>query len=517
MHAPNVRPYNSYVKYVCFTLNNPGVSGAEYARKLGDLKSIKAFVFQLEKGSEGTPHFQGYLEMGTSRTFSLVKKLLGGRVHLEKRKGSPQQAIEYCKKCCTEFYKTKAHKDECSKERIDGPWENGDFTLKSEQGRRTDLEKVVQTIQDTNSLREVVRCHPTSCIRYSKGIQFVYTNLKAPTSNKVPRVVLYYGETGTGKTRCALSGSTAFKKSGSNQWFDGYDNEDTLVIDDFGGKLARMPLTDLLVYLDRYAVKLPVKGSFVDRNCSRIIVTTNIHPRQWYDYSARESHYAALKRRFSEVIYFTMDGAYTQDKDQFFDDYVEFNQSYLSTDKQVSRPWDIASQDHIEVTSQDDSADQVSVEETAIASFDHTSAFSIPAMVELDANQRQMICSSSLSNVVSSPADAETISCEDLTIDEKIEQARLRNDYIDLTQMSGSFSDDDDEDLTLEDSELSVDDDPYDDESYNPYDEYALASISTPEDVMGQVHDCSVCSQDGCKTPPHSISCRCFKCLNYGS
>ena len=46
----------------CFTMNNPLISGDDLAEKLKKAENVKGFVFQLEEGTNGTEHFQGYLE-----------------------------------------------------------------------------------------------------------------------------------------------------------------------------------------------------------------------------------------------------------------------------------------------------------------------------------------------------------------------------------------------------------------------------------------------------------------------
>jgi len=81
------------VKDWCFTLNNP---------RTKDHKRVQSWVFnymvyQLEVGSEGTPHFQGFVQFPTGQRLKQLKKL-DKRVHWEPRRGSAYQASHYCKK-----------------------------------------------------------------------------------------------------------------------------------------------------------------------------------------------------------------------------------------------------------------------------------------------------------------------------------------------------------------------------------------------------------------------------------
>lgn len=54
-------------------------------------------IFQFEIGEkEGTPHFQGYIELKEKSSLSSLKRELGlNQLHIEPRKGSQEEAIAY--------------------------------------------------------------------------------------------------------------------------------------------------------------------------------------------------------------------------------------------------------------------------------------------------------------------------------------------------------------------------------------------------------------------------------------
>lgn len=74
---------------------------------------IKCAVVQKEKCPDsGREHFQGYLQLLAPSRLNAVKKILNeDTAHLEVRKGTPQQAWDYCTK---------------EESRVDGPWTFGD-------------------------------------------------------------------------------------------------------------------------------------------------------------------------------------------------------------------------------------------------------------------------------------------------------------------------------------------------------------------------------------------------------
>ncbi len=80
--------------------------------------------------------------------FSTVKRWFP-RVHLEKMRGNPEQNLEYC-----------------SKEDLN-PFTCGDIP---KPGKRTDLHDVAEMIKDGCTMMELADIHPTSIIKYHRGI-----------------------------------------------------------------------------------------------------------------------------------------------------------------------------------------------------------------------------------------------------------------------------------------------------------------------------------------------------------
>ena len=57
-----------------FTLNNPDILPDEYLEKAKAWKDLRYIIFQLEKGEQGTEHYQGYVMFGKQRTFASLQK-----------------------------------------------------------------------------------------------------------------------------------------------------------------------------------------------------------------------------------------------------------------------------------------------------------------------------------------------------------------------------------------------------------------------------------------------------------
>ncbi len=328
--------------YYVFTLNNPLVSAEELAEVFAAHPQFKFLAFQKEKAPDtGTVHYQGYVGFKRAVRFSIPKSLLP-TAHWEIKKGTHRQALDYN---TLEFYKGKP------KGRIAGPWLSGTFPpLDQRPGKRNDIQAVVDSIKTATSFRQVVTEHTGLYIKYHKGIEKAWQWLGTSLAAKVtPRVYLFFGLTGTGKTDYSLASSkTTFKKDGCDPWFDGYTDQQVLVFDDFSGARSKMPLTSVLNYIDKYPTMLPVKGSFVPRQCSRIVVTTNIHPGLWYDYRNRKANYDALMRRFQATLYFTKKGVYQVPKQRFFDAGRNQEEAYddSEAEREIYKAMDKLVEDH---------------------------------------------------------------------------------------------------------------------------------------------------------------------------
>ncbi len=267
----------------CFTINNP-------AGPVVFQESMRYLIYQMEKGDSGTPHYQGFVQFKGQRTFNGVRTIIGQQPHLEPRMGTPQEARDYCKK---------------SEGRLQGPFEFGTLSLGS--GSRTDIIQFRDAIQGGKRKRELVADMPALMQRYAK-FYLTVDYLTRPKSG--PReVVLFYGATGLGKTQTVHKAWEnddywTMPLTNGTMWFDDYDGQERVLIDDFAGKFSHVSLVNLLRLLHEYPERVPVKGGHVWWNPKLISITTNIHPNDWYDYSNRSEQRLALKRRIKKVFLF---------------------------------------------------------------------------------------------------------------------------------------------------------------------------------------------------------------------
>lgn len=172
--------------------------------------------------------------------------------------------------------------------------------MRPTQGARTDLQEFYKLVKDGKSDAELADINFSAFSRTLKAIDRIRFQTRPPC-NQAREVILLTGPPGVGKTKWAYDHyPDLFELAiGSSVWFDGYHGQETVLLDEFEGE---MPLTSALKVLDPYYVRMaPIKGSFVWWNPSRIIVTSNTHPANWYKWTGREVKEEALRRRFSKI------------------------------------------------------------------------------------------------------------------------------------------------------------------------------------------------------------------------
>jgi len=286
----NIRnSHSDRARRFAFTLNN--YTEAEVtAIKTEFSKKVRYLIIGFEVGEEcGTPHIQGYFEVGDAFhapwSYKQIHKMPG------MARSSPSQAREsgpinvvYCSK--------------------DGNFFEYGTPLPG-QGKRSDLDAVATMIQadTTPTILEVAMAHPVAYMKFTRGITSML-GLMTPTRHFMTHGYWIFGPTGCGKSRWAhsVTPTSTYVKDASTEWFCGYQGESTMIIDDYRPN-ARLSFSFLLKLADRYPLPLQVKGGQVQMTSKRLIVTSPVSPEKAFEHLSfmTEGDIAQLHRRFTVI------------------------------------------------------------------------------------------------------------------------------------------------------------------------------------------------------------------------
>ena len=172
----------SKLRNYCFTLHAETLPTLEFPED-----DVRYAIWQTEKCPEtGRLHYQGYLELAKPMRIVAVKNLLPQLegAHFEPRRGTRDQARDYCRKAET---------------KVDGPWEHGAFGAGG-QGCHTDLLAVKEAIDSGATDLEIAEAHFGSYCRFHRAFTN-YRRLKQTAKDWKTEVYVLYGPPGTGKSR----------------------------------------------------------------------------------------------------------------------------------------------------------------------------------------------------------------------------------------------------------------------------------------------------------------------------
>lgn len=260
----------------CFTLNNYTEDEVEFLSKC-TLKPdyfIRFIAFSHELGTiEDTPHLQGYLSCKHAVRLTQLKKVMP-RAHLEPMRGRLDQNAKYCSK------QGELHKfgDEPVPP---GPREQNRWLETMNHLRNGDLESIDPDIR----------------IRYYGNLNKLLRDYSAKplTIDGLFENEWIWGPPGSGKSKRAREENPDLYVKSLNKWWDQYNGEHTILIDDFQPGFHMEYF--IKIWADRYPFRAESKGGSLLIRPRKIVVTSNFSIEQCFNGVDCE----AVKRRFIEI------------------------------------------------------------------------------------------------------------------------------------------------------------------------------------------------------------------------
>lgn len=230
------------------------------------------------------PHLQGYVYFKNERYFNAIRKKI------------PNSNIKIA------LGTAKHNQTYCSKEGNFQEWGTC-----PQQGKRNDLIAFRDAILNGASEESLILDHAESFAKYDRFYQRVRNLVLKKEARKMitPEVNVIIGTTGTGKTHGVYANNDIediYKvevgdgSSGSIFW-DSYNGESVILIDDFHNNFK---LDYMLRLLDKYPMKLNIKGGHTWKCAKKIYITSNINFNNWYP-NCPQVHRDALRRRITNI------------------------------------------------------------------------------------------------------------------------------------------------------------------------------------------------------------------------
>jgi len=260
----------------CFTLNN---YSAEDELHLQGLRGVQYLIYGREVGDSGTPHLQGYIHYINNKSFQSVKNDIP-RAHVERRQGTIDQAVEYCRKDSDVYEKGKKPRSQREKgETSKLVWT--EIVSAAESGNH-------EWIRDNHP--RVYFTHYSRC----REIQLRQPSvLDGDLTNE-----WWVGPTGTGKSRLLWERHPKHFHKQLNKWWCGYNGESVVAVEEWCPK-NECTGSQLKIWADRYPFTAQIKGgSLGNIRPTKFIVLSNYTIEECFPNVQDQE---PIKRRFKVV------------------------------------------------------------------------------------------------------------------------------------------------------------------------------------------------------------------------
>lgn len=267
------------------------------------------------KGEKDYIHFQGYVQfMCAIGSRKLIQEILKFKGWCDNARGNLLENINYTSK---ENLEEKGNRLKDTEVFILGDPVDCDGNGKGSE--RSDLNKIKKALDNGASTWEIANSHFSTWSRNYRSLDVykgMVENRNIPHLRTV-KVHVFYGASGCKKSWCALQLAVKgnllssncpyykplYRKDGG-LWFNKYDGEKILILEEFYGQLK---FSYFLALLDSYRFECERKGGTCWAQWDTIYITSNTHPNKWYPNIPEESK-VGIKRRMKSIRHFIRPG-----------------------------------------------------------------------------------------------------------------------------------------------------------------------------------------------------------------
>jgi hypothetical protein len=148
---------------------------------------------------------------------------------------------------------------------------------------------------------------PLQIIKYGQGIRRWQEDLRPVPPHYYQKDVEYhYGPPGIGKsTRAVKDHPDAFIKDCDTKWWDNYQGQKVIILDDFPGTITCVIAKK---WLGEVSQQLETKGGTTEMRFEKIFITSNVPPEDCFE-AAKQVHRDAFCRRLLRVYKYSWSSA----------------------------------------------------------------------------------------------------------------------------------------------------------------------------------------------------------------
>lgn len=248
----------------CGTCNNPTPEDVERFRTLVTNPAVRYVVFGFEVApGTGTPHLQWGVYFKHVVSQAKVVRLLP-RCHVIAANGRCHEVFAYCKK------------DGSFEEYGEAPLSDEQRQKKGGEGTKA-LYSAAYELAKQNKIAEI---DPLIQIRHFQSLKAISRD-HAVQPPDLPGTCgyWYYGDSGAGKSHAARAEFPGFYLKMCNKWWDSYQGQESVIIDDLDIKHEVMA-HHLKLWADKYSFPAESKNHSMIIRPKNVIVTSNYHPRE---------------------------------------------------------------------------------------------------------------------------------------------------------------------------------------------------------------------------------------------
>lgn len=259
---------------------------------------LQYVVGQLERGEESNAlHWQFFCYTRKKLTLTKCKSLLvawigehASSTHIEQCRGTLDQNVAYVTKSDT---------------RVGFSFEHGARPVVNRSGRELLAHfRTGGRIDGGDPQWDDVLLR-FSVKRLEEMRNFVLPRQRNPTDPCICEV--HYGPPGSGKSRTIFEAFPSAYTKPSGKWWDFYDGQTHVLLDDFDGSF--LSFNDFKRLVDRYPTKVETKGGVIPLAATHWLITTNVFPSHWWSKKVTgENGRGALWRRITRMVVYESPG-----------------------------------------------------------------------------------------------------------------------------------------------------------------------------------------------------------------